>query len=96
MFWHWEAMLVSYLAARVTVLPFNDIADLVSNTDFWIIVLPSSAMANEFENSLNPVWQTAWTERWDNISKKTNQITCCHFIQLLGTQAEWAPLVILK
>ena len=94
MFWHWEAMLISYLATRVKVMPFNDIADLVSNTDFRIIVLPSSSMEDAFKNSIDPDWQTAWIQRWDNISKETNQITCCHIIQFLGTQAEWVPLVI--
>ena len=32
MFWHWEAMLISHLATRVKVMPFNGIPDLVSNT----------------------------------------------------------------
>ena len=32
MFWHWEAMLISYLATRVNVMPFKDIVDLVTNT----------------------------------------------------------------
>ena len=67
MFWHWEAMLISYLATRVKVMPFNDIADLVSNTDFRIILVPSTSMEDAFKNSKNPDWQTAWIQRWDNI-----------------------------
>ena len=35
MFWHWEAMLISYLATRVNVMPFTDIADLVANTGIF-------------------------------------------------------------
>ena len=27
-FWHWEAMLISYLATRVTVLPFTTVAGM--------------------------------------------------------------------
>ena len=34
MFWQWEAMLVSYLATRVTVLPFSTLEDMIANTDF--------------------------------------------------------------
>ena len=67
MFWHWEAMLISYLATRVKVMPFNDIADLVSNTDFRIILEPGTAMEDAFKNSINPDWQAAWIQRWDNI-----------------------------
>jgi hypothetical protein len=31
-FWHWEAMLISYLATRVISLPFKNIPGLVANT----------------------------------------------------------------
>ena len=36
-FWHWEAMLISFLAVRTTVLPFNNIEELVSKTDFKVL-----------------------------------------------------------
>ena len=42
-FWHWEAMLISYLATRVVSLPFKDIPDLVANTQFRIILTPGSS-----------------------------------------------------
>ena len=35
---HWEAMLISYLSTRVIVLPFNDIPELVSKTQYRIIL----------------------------------------------------------
>ena len=34
MYWHWEAMLISYLATRVVVLPFTNIPELVANSQF--------------------------------------------------------------
>ena len=67
MFWHWEAMLISYLATRVIVLPFNDIAELVSDTDFRIILQPSTAFEDAFKFSLDQDWQAAWIQRWPNI-----------------------------
>ena len=63
MFWHWEAMLISYLATRVIVMPFTDIAELVSNTDYRIILTPSSSHESAFKFSQNPDWQKAWIDR---------------------------------
>ena len=40
MYWHWEAMLISYLATRVIVLPFNNIPELVANSQFRILLMP--------------------------------------------------------
>ena len=64
MFWHWEAMLISYLATRVIVMPFNNIADLVTNTDFKIYVQPGTSHEDTFKLSKNIHWQTAWTQRF--------------------------------
>ena len=63
MFWHWEAMLISYLATRIISLPFKDIPDLVSNTEFRIILRPGTAFEDAFKTSLDPIWQAAWTNR---------------------------------
>ena len=62
-FWHWEAMLISYLATRVISLPFKDIPDLVINTQFRIILLPNSSYEDDFKTSTDPIWQAAWTDR---------------------------------
>ena len=56
-------MLISYLAARVTVLPFTGIETLVANSDFKIAVNPNSYQQSVFENSVDPIWQTAWQDR---------------------------------
>ena len=50
MWWHWEAMVISYLAVVVTVLPFKDIPDLVTNTQFRIILPPGTAFENAFQS----------------------------------------------
>ena len=63
LFWHWEAMLISFLAKRFIPLPFKDIPDLFSNTQFRIILTPGSFPEDAFKTSLDPVWQTAWTDR---------------------------------
>ena len=63
MFWHWEAMLVSYLAARIIVMPFTNMAELMSNTEFRIILIPSTSFESAFKFSKNPDWQAAWIDR---------------------------------
>ena len=62
-FWQWEAMLISYLATKTISLPFKDITDLVSNTQFRIILLPGTSLEDHFKTSTDPIWQTAWTDR---------------------------------
>ena len=62
-FWHWEAMLISYLATRVISLPFKDMTDLVINTQFRIILPPGSSLEDDFKTSTDPIWQAAWTDR---------------------------------
>ena len=34
LYWHWEAMIISYLAVRTISLPFNSLEELVLNTDY--------------------------------------------------------------
>ena len=35
-YYHWEAMVISYLAVRTIVLPFSSLEDLVTNTNFKV------------------------------------------------------------
>ena len=56
-------MLTSYLAARITVLPFTGIETLVTTSDFKIIVKPNSFQYSMFENSVDPIWQIAYQDR---------------------------------
>ena len=62
-FWHWEAMLISYLATRVVSLPFKGIPDLVANTQFRIILTPGSSYEDAFKTSTDQNWHSAWTDR---------------------------------
>ena len=62
-FWHWEAMLISYLATKTISLPFKDITGLVENTQSQIILRPGSTVEDAFKTSSDPIWQAAWTDR---------------------------------
>ena len=63
MWWHWEAMLISYLATMTVSLPFKDLSDLVTNTQFRIILLSGSFHEDHFKTSKDQIWQAAWTDR---------------------------------
>ena len=61
--WHWEAMLISYLSKRVTTLPFNNIPELLENTDFRIALLPGAYEEDVFKYATDHHWKRAWKER---------------------------------
>ena len=63
LFWHWEAMLISYLSTRVIVLPFDGIKTLLDNSDFKIALNPGSSYEDAFKLATDPVWQDAWKFR---------------------------------
>ena len=64
-YYYWEAMLVSYLAARIIVLPFTGIETLMADSEYLIAVWPGTYSQAVFESSIDPVWQKAWTERME-------------------------------
>ena len=59
----WEAMLVSYLSAIRIDLPFNNMEELMTNTDYKIIVMWGSFFEDAFKFAQDPLWKRAYTER---------------------------------
>ena len=62
-YYYWEAMLVSFLAKQIVVLPFTGIESLMAKSDYQIAVWPGTYSQDVFAFSIDPVWQKAWTER---------------------------------
>ncbi len=62
-YYHWEAMLVSYLSTRVIKLPFTGIKGMVENTDYRLALIPGSSFMDAFKYSTIPEWQEAWKTR---------------------------------
>ena len=60
---HWEAMLISYLSTRKIVLPFQNIPELISKTQYRIILSPGSSYEDDFKLATDPDWMTAWEDR---------------------------------
>ena len=63
LYWHWEAMLVSYLATRKTVLPFHTLSEMYENTDFRLALIPSTSFEDSFKYSADPLWKKIYKER---------------------------------
>ena len=64
LWFHWEAMLVSYLSVRKTYLPFESVEELVNNEkDFKIVASPGSSLMDTFKFSKNDIWQKGWTNQ---------------------------------
>ena len=59
----WEAMLISYLATRVTVLPFFSIETLLKDTDYKVALLPGTSYEDLFRYATDSVWQDTFKER---------------------------------
>ena len=62
-YYHWEAMLVVYLASRKTVLPFTNVENMYSKTPFRLAMIPDTSYVDGFKYSLDPGWQKIYNER---------------------------------
>jgi hypothetical protein len=65
MYWHWEAMIVSYLSTRVIVLPFQSIAEMVKTNEYSLFLEPGTFLVDAFRLSTDPTWKKAWNENID-------------------------------
>ena len=61
----WEAMLVSYLAVDVQVLPFNSMETLMSSSNYKMAVPPGWYAYSVFEHAKDPTWKAVFTERME-------------------------------
>ena len=62
-YYHWEAMLISYLSTRFVVLPFTNIRELVENSDYRIALMRGTIQESYFKTSSDPHVQKAYSER---------------------------------
>ena len=62
-YYHWEAMLVSYLSTRKTTLPFNTLEEMYRNTEIRLALIPSTSFEDQFKYSPDPFWRKIYEER---------------------------------
>ena len=60
-YFHWEAMLISYLAKRVTSIPFSNMQEL-HKSDYRFTTVPGSAFSDAFKNG-DELWQLIYREK---------------------------------
>ena len=63
-FYHWEAMLVSYLSTRKTIMPFSGLADMHKNTNYRLAIIPSTTFEDTFRLSNDTLLQSIYQERF--------------------------------
>ena len=56
-------MLVSYLAVRKTVLPFNSLSEMYERTNFRLALIPSTSYEDNFKYSNDPLFNKIYKER---------------------------------
>ena len=56
-------MLVSYLATRKTVLPFNSLLEMYERTNFRLGLIPSTSYEDNFKYSNDPLLRRIYKER---------------------------------
>ena len=61
----WEAMLVSYLAVDVQVLPFTGMETFMSSSNYKMASAPGWYAYSVFENANDPSWKAVFTERME-------------------------------
>ena len=59
----WKAKLISYLAQRNIILPFDGVESLMLTSDYKILLNPGTAQVDSFKYAENPLWKKAWLER---------------------------------
>ena len=52
-YWHWEAMLISYLASRIVVLPVTSLAGLVEDSGYNIMVTKGTSFSDAFRQEFS-------------------------------------------
>ena len=61
--YHWEGMLLSFLATETLHFPFLNIQGLMQDTDYIIAIYPGSVHEELFKNSTDSFAREAWYKR---------------------------------
>ena len=74
-YFHWEAMLISHVAMRVTTMPFDNMQELY-DSDYKFSVRPGTSMWDAFKNG-NAHWQRIYKDKlepfWEEYKKVKKQ-----------------------
>ena len=76
-YFHWEAMLISYLSKIVISVPFSNMEEL-SNSDYQVNTLAGSTFFDAFKYG-NELWQKIYEEKLAMVDQGGNSIEECQF-----------------
>ena len=80
-YFHWEAMLISYLAKIVTPIPFSNMHELYKS-DYQVTTLAGSALVDVFRYG-DELWQLIYREKLELTNKYCNGPNQCVDIVLM-------------
>ena len=63
LYYHWEAMLVSYLSTRKVTLPFLTLQELYYDTNLRLAIRPSTSWEDNFKYSSEELFQKIFKDR---------------------------------
>ena len=91
MYWHWEAMLVSYLSTRKTVLPFTSIAEMYEKTSFRLALRPQTTYHNNFRYTTDALFRKVYHDRVKPYVMEYSQLsTLKDFTELITNESDIA------
>ena len=91
----WEAMLVTYLSSRKTILPFNTIEEMYLNTNFRLALIPNTAYEDDFKYSTDPMFRKIYEERIKpHLKEYMEYPTTMDIYQIIGNDFETALYVM--
>ena len=71
-YFHWEAMLISHVAMRVTRIPFNNMEELL-DSDYNFFTYPGSSNWDSFKYG-NTLWQRIYQEKLEPFKEDYKQV----------------------
>ena len=66
-YFHWEAMLISYLAQRVTPIPFTNMQELY-DSDYILATTPGTSNYDSFKYG-NELWKKIYKDKLEQVPK---------------------------
>ena len=74
-YFHWEAMLISYLAKIVTPVPFSNMHELYKS-DYQVTTLAGSALVDVFKYG-DELWQLIYRDKLELANEYCNSPNTC-------------------
>ena len=89
-YFHWEAMLISYLAQRVTPIPFTNMQELY-DSDYILSTTPGTSNFDSFKFG-NEVWKKIYKDKLEPIPKAEQ----AEYVLMDAKKAVYGPMTTIR